>query len=64
MNDKVPHHRIISGRKLVTFEASPEWVAWADRFADQLTLSRTATIDQAMRRLATDLGFPEPPPKR
>ncbi len=65
MNESIPSDRLVIRRKkLVNFEASHEWIEWADRFADRLTLSRAATIDQAMRRLATDLGFPEPPPKR
>lgn len=51
-------------KKLVTLEASPEWIEWVDGVAEKIGLSRSATIDQAMRRLAMHLRCKSLPPKR
>lgn len=51
-------------KKLVTMAASQEWIDWLGRLSDHVGLSRSATIDQAARRLAAETGFPEKTPKR
>lgn len=51
-------------KKLVTFQASESWRGWLGGLADHAGLSRAATVDQAVRLLATRLEYPEKPPKR
>lgn len=51
-------------RKLVTFEASVEWVAWVDGLAARAGTNRSTVIDQALRRHAESLRYRAKVPKR
>jgi hypothetical protein len=53
---------------VVTLRGKPEWVNWLDRLCsvvDQLGVGveRTQVIDYALKRLAQQINFPEPPPR-
>lgn len=51
-------------KRLVSMEASEAWVEWLDGLADKAGTTRSATIDQALRRLAMHLRYESMPPKR
>lgn len=71
-NRKLPRPEPRSSRPpvpvAVTLRGRTEWLAWLDRFCvaiDHLGIGieRTRAIDYALRRLAQELGLPEPPPR-
>lgn len=52
----------------VTLRGKAEWVAWLDRLCSVVDslgvgVERTQVIDYALKRLALELKFPEPPPR-
>jgi len=51
-------------KKVVNVEASEEWIEWVDRFAHENGMTRSTTIDHALRRLAMHLKYGSLPPKR
>jgi hypothetical protein len=51
-------------KTLVALKGEPEWLEWANRYADFLGVSVSVAIDLAMRGQSRRDGFDEPMPKR
>lgn len=55
MTEKKISARSGRNKDLITIEGNPRWVEWVDDFARSMSLSRSALIDQSIRRWYREL---------